>query len=32
VASNSTMEIEKFNGKKFVLWKLEMEDLLVDRD
>ena len=26
------MEIEKFNGKSFELWKLNMEDLLVDRD
>jgi hypothetical protein len=32
MASNSTMEIEKFNGKRFELWKLKMEDLLVDRD
>jgi hypothetical protein len=30
--SNSKMEIEKFNGKRFELWKLNMEDLLVDRD
>ena len=30
--SNSKMEIEKFNGKRFELWKLKMEDLLVDRD
>jgi hypothetical protein len=26
------MEIKKFNGKSFELWKLGMEDLLVDRD
>ena len=26
------MEIEKFNGQFFELWKLKMEDLLVDRD
>jgi hypothetical protein len=26
------MEIEKFNGKSFELWKLKMEDLLVDKD
>jgi hypothetical protein len=26
------MEIKKFNGKIFELWKLKMEDLLVDRD
>jgi hypothetical protein len=32
MASNSNMEIEKFNGKSFELWKLNMEDLLVDRD
>jgi hypothetical protein len=32
MASNSKMEIEKFNGKRFDLWKLKMEDLLVDRD
>jgi hypothetical protein len=32
MVSNSKMEIEKFNGKSFELWKLKMEDLLVDRD
>jgi hypothetical protein len=32
MASNSKMEIEKFNRKIFELWKLKMEDLLVDRD
>jgi hypothetical protein len=32
MASNSKMEIEKFNGKIFDLWKLKMEDLLVDKD
>jgi hypothetical protein len=32
MASNSKMEIETFNGKIFELWKLRMEDLLVDRD
>jgi hypothetical protein len=26
------MEIDKFNGKFFELWKLKMKDLLVDRD
>jgi hypothetical protein len=26
------MEIEKFNGNFFYLWKLKMEDLLVDKD
>jgi hypothetical protein len=25
------MEIEKFNGQRFELWNLKMEDLLVDR-
>jgi hypothetical protein len=30
--SNLKMEIEKFNGKIFELWKLNMEDLLVERD
>ena len=24
------MEIEKFNGKSFELWKLKMEDMLVE--
>jgi hypothetical protein len=32
MASNSKMEIEKFNGKIFELWKLKMEYLLVDMD
>ena len=32
MASNWKMEIEKFNGKRFELWKLKIEDLLVDRD
>jgi hypothetical protein len=32
MASSLKMEIEKFNGKFFELWKLKMEDLLVDRD
>jgi hypothetical protein len=32
MASNLKMEIDKFNGKSFELWKLNMEDLLVDRD
>jgi hypothetical protein len=30
--SSSRIEIEKFNGKKFELWKLKMEDLLVDKE
>ena len=29
---NSKMEIEKFNVQSFELWKLNMEDLLVERD
>ena len=32
MASSLKMEIEKFNGKSFELWKLKMEDLLVDKD
>jgi hypothetical protein len=32
MVSNSKMEIEKFNGKRFELWKLKMEYILVDRD
>jgi hypothetical protein len=32
MASNSKMEIEKFNGKIFELWKLKMEDILVEKD
>jgi hypothetical protein len=32
MASNSKMEIVKFNGQSFELWKLKMEDLLVDKD
>ena len=30
MASTSRIEIEKFNGQSFELWKLKMEDLLVD--
>jgi hypothetical protein len=26
------MEIEKFNGKNFELWKLNMADLFMDKD
>jgi hypothetical protein len=29
---SSRIDIEKFNGKKFELWKLKMEDLLVDKE
>ena len=32
MASNGKIEIEKFNGRSFELWKLEMEDLLVEKD
>jgi hypothetical protein len=32
MVSNLKTEIEKFNGKSFELWKLKMEDLLVERD
>jgi hypothetical protein len=32
MVSSLKMEIEKFNGKFFELWKLKMEDLLVDID
>jgi hypothetical protein len=29
---SSRIEIEKFNDKNFELWKLKMEDLLVDKE
>eukprot|EP00253_Pinus_taeda_P003732 PITA_03732 len=32
MASSGKVEIEKFNGQSFELWKLKMEDLLVDKD
>ena len=32
MASRRKIEIEKFNGQGFELWKLKMEDLLVDKD
>ena len=32
MASSRNIEIEKFNGQSFELWKLKMEDLLVDKD
>ena len=32
MASGGKIEIEKFNGQSFELWKLNMEDLLVDKD
>jgi hypothetical protein len=30
MAIHSKMEIEKFNGKIFELWKLNMDDMLVE--
>ena len=32
MASSGKIEIEKFNAQNFELWKLKMEDLLVDKD
>jgi hypothetical protein len=32
MTSNSRIEIEKFNGHNFELWKLKIEYLLVDRE
>ena len=32
MASSSRVEIEKFNGQNFELWKLKMEYLLVDKE
>ena len=32
MASIGKIEIDKFNGQSFELWKLKMEDLLVDKD
>jgi hypothetical protein len=32
MVSTSRLEMEKFNGTNFELWKLKMEDLLIDRD
>jgi hypothetical protein len=31
MASSSRIKIEKFNGKNFEIWKLNMEDLLVEK-
>ena len=31
MVSSRKIEIEKFNGQSFELWKLKMEDLLVDK-
>jgi hypothetical protein len=32
MARSSIIEIENFNGQNFELWKLKMEDLLVDQE
>jgi hypothetical protein len=32
MASSSRIEIKKFNGQNFELWKLKIEDLLLDRE
>eukprot|EP00253_Pinus_taeda_P021051 PITA_21051 len=32
MASSGKIEIKKFNGQSFELWKLKMEDLLVDKN
>jgi hypothetical protein len=32
MSSISRIEIEKFNGQNFDLWKLKIEDLLVDQE
>eukprot|EP00253_Pinus_taeda_P005224 PITA_05224 len=32
MAAAKKIEIEKFNGQSFELWKLKMEDMLVDKD
>ena len=32
MASSGKIEIEKFNGQSFELWKLKMEDMLMDKD
>ena len=32
MTSSSRIEIKKFNGQNFELWKLKMEDLLVDKE
>ena len=32
MASTWIIEIEKFNGTNFELWKLKVEDILVDHD
>ena len=30
--TSSRINIEKFNGQKFELWKLKMEDILLDKE
>jgi hypothetical protein len=32
MASNSKMEIKKLNGKSFEMWKINMQDMLVEKD
>jgi len=32
MVNSGKIEIEKFNGQSFELWKLKMEDILVDKD
>ena len=32
MVSSSRVEIDKFNGQNFELWKLKIEDLLVDKE
>jgi hypothetical protein len=32
MVSSSKVEIEKFNGLNFELWKLKMKDILVDKE
>ena len=32
IATSSRVEIDKFNGNNFELWKLNMEDVLVDKE
>ena len=31
MASSGKIEIEKFNDRSFKLWKIKMEDMLVDK-
>ena len=32
MVSSSRVEIDKFNGNNFEMWKIKMEDLLVDKE